>query len=251
MTPHALRAGWIRAAWPAPAQVHALTTTRAGDAEYGRAFDLGARDRAAALVAASRAALRDATTGPAGRLQWLKQVHGSCWVRASSATCAAVPEADAVWTDEANLGLAIQTADCAPVALADRRGGRIGAAHGGWRGLAGGVLERLVEAMQGEEPLMAWIGPAIGPEAYEVGADVRDALRSAFGASLCAAVCVSGERRGKWRLDLRALAARRLRAAGVGEVHGEPLCTYSDQRLHSHRRDGTTGRMATVIWKTF
>ena len=244
MNPRTLRASWVRAAWPAPDEVHALTTARA--AAGHAAFDVG--DSAAA---ASRALLRDATVGPAGRLQWLKQVHGRRCIRATQESCAGAPEADAAWTEQANLGLVIKTADCVPVVLADRNGERIGAAHAGWRGLAGGILERLAEAMGGGASLIAWIGPAIGPASYEVGPDVHAALADAFGAALCAAVCAPGARPGKWQLDLHALAKHRLRAAGLKQLHGERLCTYSDRRFHSHRRDGpAAGRMATVIWKS-
>ena len=194
--------------------------------------------------------LRATTTGHVGRLQWLRQVHGNRCIRATFDSCATAPEADAVWTDETGLGLVVQTADCVPIAVADQTGDRIGIAHGGWRGLVGGVIESLVEALGNTAPLVAWIGPAIGPDAYEVGAEVRTAACSAFGAALAKEVFIPGARPGKWQLDLYALSARLLAAVGVTQVHGDRLCTYSDPRFYSYRRDGVTGRMATVIWKT-
>ena len=146
-------------------------------------------------VAASRRHLQLATVGEAGRLQWLTQVHGRRCIHADRRTCRTEPEADAVWTAERGIGLAIQTADCTPIVLASRDGTRIGAAHGGWRGLTGGVVEQLVRAMgqsegAGNPPggpgaeLLAWIGPAIGPDAYEVGLDVRTAVLANTDAAL-------------------------------------------------------------------
>ena len=201
-------------------------------------------------MAQHRETLRRATTGCSGRLQWLRQVHGNRCIRATADSCATEPQADAAWTDQTELGLVIQTADCVPVAVADRSGDRIGAAHGGWRGLAGGVIERLVAAMGNAGSLVAWIGPAIGRDAYEVGSDVRGAVRSAAGAALANEVFSPGAALGKWQLDLHALAAKLLAAAGVCEIYGERLCTHADPRFFSYRRDGVTGRMATVIWKT-
>ena len=197
---------------------------------------------------AGREWLQNATVGARGRLQWLRQVHGNRCVRATFGGCTSTPEADAAWTDEPGLALAIQTADCVPVAVADRDGRRIGAAHGGWRGLAAGVVENLVDAMGDASGLVAWIGPAIGRDAYEVGEEVRSQMHSAFGAAAVGAVFTPGARPGKWQLDLYALTARLLEAAGVEQVSGERLCTFSDARFHSYRRDGATGRMATVVW---
>ena len=227
-----------------------MTTARGGDGERPADFDVGGRGASpASIVAANRDSLRTAATGTAGQLQWLQQVHGTCCIRANFDTCGTTPEADSAWTDETGLGLAIQTADCVPVAIADDGGNRIGLAHGGWRGLVGGVVERLVEAMGPGAPLVAWIGPAIGQNAYEVGADVHDAVVAAFGTSLAGEVLRPGTRIRKWHLDLFALAERRLAAAGVQRVYGERLCTFSERRFYSYRRDGTSRRMATVVCK--
>lgn len=143
--------------------------------------------------------------------------------------------------------LAILTADCLPVIFAADDGSEVGAAHAGWRGLAAGVLENTVAAMRAApERLLAWLGPAAGPQAYEVGEEVRDAflVHDARAAEVFAAT-----RPGHWLVDLYALARRRLAAAGVNRVHGGGLCTMSDpQRFYSHRRDRRTGRMATLVW---
>ena len=242
--------GWIEGGWPVAGPFRVLTSSRGTDAMA--AADQGALGGEPVSVpgtSAGREWLRRTTVGASGHLQWLRQVHGNRCVRATFDSCSTAPQADAVWTDAAGLGLAIQTADCVPVVVADRQSGRIGAAHGGWRGLAGGVVGRLVAAMGPSSGLAAWIGPAIGWDAYEVGEDVRSAMRSAFGRSLVEGVCTPGVRPGRWQLDLFGLTVRLLHAAGVGEVGGERLCTLSDPRFHSHRRDGTSGRMATLVWK--
>ncbi len=193
--------------------------------------------------------MRDATVGAGGHLQWLRQVHGDRCVQARAGSCSGEPEADAVWTDNFALGLVIQTADCVPIVVTDTATDRIGAAHAGWRGLARGVVGRLIDSMGSSPSMMAWIGPAIGPDAYEVGEDVRSAMHSALGAAAADSVFVPGARPGKWQLDLHGLAKRLLAAAGVEHVYGDRLCTFSDSRFHSYRRDGGASRMATVVWK--
>jgi len=234
---------WIKANWPAPPGVQALTTTRG--------IDVGCRngeDRAG--VTAMRRRVQAATLGSGGRLQWLRQVHGNRCVRADADSCAREPQADAAWTDQMGVGLAIQSADCVPVALASDDGQRIGAAHGGWRGLTGGVIASLVEAMGdgSSAPLTAWIGPAIGPQAYEVGDDVHAAVLATAGRSHEKRFFRVGKASGKWRLDLFALTEWLLRQAGVERMGCERICTWSNANLHSHRRDGAAGRMATVVW---
>lgn len=143
--------------------------------------------------------------------------------------------------------LAILTADCLPVLLCNAAGTEVAAAHAGWRGLAGGVLEATVRQMRSPpSELMAWMGPAAGPQAYEIGTEVRDAFVSAYAADASAFVAT---RPGHWKVDLYALARRRLRDVGVLRIFGGGLCTISDPaRFYSHRRDQRTGRMASVIW---
>lgn len=143
--------------------------------------------------------------------------------------------------------LAILTADCLPVVFANQDGTEIGAAHAGWRGLAAGVLENTVAAMRSQpEKIVAWLGPAASPQAYEIGAEVFDTFVSQDANAASAFVAT---RPGHWRVDLYALARQRLAKLGITRVYGGDLCTLSDpQRFYSHRRDARTGRMATVVW---
>lgn len=238
--------------WPAPPDVHAFTTLRCGagvsQAPFD-AFNLGARcgDEAAA-VAANREGLIDEFSLPAAP-HWLHQVHGTYVVRATRRDPGTEePEADAAVASDAGIVLAVLTADCLPVVFAAEDGTEIAAAHAGWRGLAAGVLENTVAALQAPPGrILAWLGPAAGPQAYEIGEEVFDAFvsRDARAESAFAAT-----RAGHWRVDLYALARQRLRDAGVDRVYGGGLCTISDpQRFFSHRRDRRTGRMATLVYR--
>jgi YfiH family protein len=240
----------VEAGWDAPPGVHAFTTTRAGGVSAGRYAHNNLATHTgdvAEAVARNRRELLAAMPGCA-HVQWLDQVHGTRCIRASRASTVAVPEADAAWTAEPGLGLAIQTADCLPIVIASVEGHAIGAVHAGWRGLADGVIARAVEAIVegiGAAQLIAWIGPGIGRDAYEVGADVRSALADC---AIPDRVMRPRAAAGKWLLDLQALAVEQLARAGVAPVTTEPACTYGDQRFYSYRRDGVTGRMATVVW---
>ena len=188
---------------------------------------------------------------------WLQQVHGVNVVRfdkaealASASTNAAKEvEADAAITSSPDTVLAIVTADCLPVVFTAENGSEIAAAHAGWRGLAAGVLERTVAAMHTDsEQIMAWLGPAAGLDAYEIGEDVFCAFVSRDTRSETA---FAATRPGHWRVDLYALARMRLADVGVTRVFGGGLCTISDpQRFFSHRRDQRGGRMATLAWVT-
>lgn len=234
-----------------PAGVGALATTRRGAAEATGEFGFNLADHVGdrqGAVAANRQTLCRAI-GVAD-VQWLRQVHGHRCVAATSAMVRTVPEADAAWTTVPGLAVAVLTADCVPVVVADRHGTVVGVAHGGWRGLVGGVVEALVAALPAAPAdLVAWIGPAIGPDAYEVGDDVAGAVRGLdAGGTLAAASLYRGRAPGKHQLDLFALTTLLLERAGVGEVHCERLCTYSDERFYSYRREGRTGRMATLAW---
>ena len=157
-------------------------------------------------------------------------------------------EADAAWTARAGIVCAVLTADCLPIVVADRHGRGVGVAHAGWRGFAGGVIEALVTAIPiPPADLVAWLGPAIGPAAFEIGPEVRDALMEADPGAASAFHPGTGDR---WHADLYELARRRLHALGVQSVEGGGFCTYSDpERFFSHRRaSGPTGRMATLAW---
>ncbi len=179
---------------------------------------------------------------------WLQQVHGASVVHARSGQGA---QADAVWTDDPGYACAIMTADCLPVVLATECGGCCAVVHGGWRGLAGGVLNQTIATLPvAPTSLVAWLGPAIGPRAFEVGDDVRDAFIAAMGAHASTAFVPSGQP-GKWFCDIYALAKQQLAALGVSQVSGGGRCTHADVgQFFSYRRDGQTGRMATVAWLT-
>lgn len=190
-----------------------------------------------------------AALGP-GPMQWLQQVHGSHCIEATSETLAERPQADAAWTRQRRLSVSVVTADCVPVVLCDRDASVVGVAHGGWRGLVGGVLPALVAALPvPADSLVAWLGPAIGPQAYEVGDDVAGAVAALPEGSLLTWDClVAGRRPGKYQLDLFTLSERLLQRAGVTQVFSDRLCTYSDERFYSYRRDGSTGRLVTMAW---
>jgi hypothetical protein len=199
---------------------------------------------AAASVEANRRLLRRAARLPAEPM-WLEQVHGTEVVVHDGRSD--VPRADAAMTLGRGRVCAVMTADCLPVVLADRAGSRVAVAHAGWRGLAQGVVEAAVNALHcPPAELLAWLGPAIGQQAFEVGAEVRDAF---VARSAKLAGCFAGNERGRFQADLYGLATAVLAEAGVTAVHGGGWCTASeDQRFFSFRRDGTTGRMATLAW---
>jgi YfiH family protein len=231
--------------WPAPAGVRALSTTRRGGTSRPPwdSFNLGAHvgDDPVA-VAANRALLRrELPAEPA----WLTQVHGTRCVDAASATPGV--EADASFTRRRGVVCAVLTADCLPVLLCDDSASVVGIAHAGWRGLASGVIEAMVAAM-GEpgEGLMAWLGPAIGPQAFEVGGEVRERF-VAHDAQAASAFAPAAN--GKWLCDIHALARRRLHALGIRRIAGADSCTLRDaENFFSYRRDGATGRMASLVW---
>ena len=238
---------WQDVQWPAPRTVHAVSTERAGGHSAGAyaSFNLAAHvgDDPQA-VAANRAALRHRLALPAEPL-WLRQVHGREVARHDGR--ALEPTADAAVTFEPGRVLAVLTADCLPVVFASRDGNRLGIAHAGWRGLAAGVLEATVAALgvPGTD-LLAWLGPAIGPAAFEVGAEVRAAF---LDADPGAAAAFAANARGRWQADLYALARRRLAALGVA-ASGGGACTLAEPaRYYSFRREATTGRMATLLWR--
>ena len=237
--------GWIEPRWPAHARVKSFITARPGGVSQGpyASFNLGdltADDPDA--VAENRRRLAERLPEPP---RWLRQVHGARVVRADDVT--GLVEADASHTCTTGVVCAVKIADCMPVLFSDRHGTRVGIAHAGWRGLASGVIEHTVDAL-GAVPttLMAYLGPAIGPEAFEVGDDVRTAFCEA---DASAAVAFRPLRAGKWLADLFVLARQRLERCGIRSIYGGGSCTYSQPaRFYSHRRNPVTGRMAAVIW---
>lgn len=239
---------WIRADWPAPGRVRVLATLRTGGvsaAPYD-SFNLAQHvGDDPARVAANRASLRERGGLPDEPL-WLNQVHG-CAVVIHDGPQASPPTADAAVAFEPGRVCAVMTADCLPVVLADRAGRRVGVAHAGWRGLAGGVVEATVQALGvPAADLVAWLGPAIGQAAFEVGPEVRAAFVQRLPAAEAAFLPGAP---GKFQADLYALARAVLAQAGVADVHGGGWCTATDrERFFSFRRDGRTGRMATLAW---
>ena len=235
---------WIVPDWAAPPCVQAFSTTRNG--EGAMLFDLSRRARKDPVT---REQLRRWL--PADPV-WLAQVHGNavCDADAVRAGEHDPPQADAVVARGSNTVCAVLTADCVPVLFTDLAGSVVAAAHAGWRGLAAGVLEATLTAMRVEPgAVLVWLGPAIGPRAFEVGADVLAAhTASDPGASACFAPLRSG----RWLADLYGLARRRLARAGVTAICGGDRCTFTESAVfHSYRRDGAreAGRMATLIWR--
>ena len=238
---------FLRADWPAPPGVHALTTLRHGlgiSQPPFDAFNLGARcGDAPEAVEENRCQLAATLVLPSAP-RWLRQVHG---VAVAVDPAADEPEADAAVTATPGTVLAILTADCLPVVLAAKDGSEVAAAHAGWRGLCAGVLEATVGAMRTPpDRLVAWMGPAAGPQHYEIGEEVFAAFTAR---DARARMAFLPTRRGHWKVDLPMLARQRLLDAGVLDVHGGELCTIADPaRFFSHRRDGRSGRIATLAW---
>lgn len=244
----------IQPDWPAPRGVRALATTRQGGVSrapwhsFNLADHVGDEPQA---VASNRALLR---RGLPAEPQWLNQVHGTRCVDAALA--APGTSADASFTRQPGVVCAVLTADCLPVLLCDDQAGVVGVAHAGWRGLAAGVIEATVAAM-GEpgRQLMAWLGPAIGAQAFEVGDEVRENF---LAHDALAANAFAASANGKWLCDIHQLARQRLHALGISRVFAAGAggnaaapehCTLGNaSRFFSYRRDGTTGRMASLIW---
>lgn len=238
---------WLVPDWPAPAPVRAVTTTRQGGVSQGCYASMNPADHVdddPAAVVANREYLQQVLDLPAQPV-WLQQVHGSVVVNA--ATAGASPAADAAYSSAAGVVCAVLTADCLPVLLCDTAGECVAAIHAGWRGLAAGVIEQAALATgRPGDALLAWLGPAIGPSAFQVGEEVRDAFTSHDQAAVGA---FRQGADGRWFADLYQLARQRLADCGVSAVYGGEYCSFTDpERFYSYRRDGVTGRMATLIW---
>jgi YfiH family protein len=240
--------GWIVPDWPAPPEVRALSTQRAGGASNSpfESFNLGAHvGDIPEAVAENRLRLRTLARLPAEPV-WLSQQHGTKVLDLDGPQDAA-RAADASFTRRAGRVCAILTADCLPVLLASESGSGVAAAHAGWRGLAAGVIEATVRGLAlPPSSLLAWLGPGIGREHFEVGAEVREALLCADPEAKEAFV---PNARSRYIADLATMARRRLERLGVTRIYGGDACTYaSPERYFSYRRDGRTGRQATLIW---
>lgn len=237
---------WIEAEWPAPANVHAVTTLRTGGISEGvyaslnPAAHVGDRQQD---VFENRTRIKHDLRLPSEPV-WLQQVHGTRVVKAGQGK--GLLEADASYSDQAGVVCVVLTADCLPLVFTNAAGSVIAAAHAGWRGLVAGVIERTVEAM-GSRDLLVWLGPAIGPERFEVGGEVRQVF---LNKSSDFAVAFKQTRDDKWLADIYRLARITLGQQGIERIFGGDYCTVTEaERFYSYRRDGETGRMATLIWR--
>ena len=235
----------IRPDWPAPSNIRAFTTTRRGGFSEGPWSSLNLGNSCgddSQHVEQNRQRLH--TLLPA-EPHWIKQVHGNCVLELSEHTDSGT-EADAVISTNPGQVCTVLHADCLPILFCNHAGTKVAAAHAGWRGLAAGVVEATILAMDHDpDELMAWLGPAIGPTAFEVGQNVYDAF---VDIDVNCSVAFRPYR-DRWLADLYQLARLALLKAGVRQVYGGQYCTYLDQeRLFSYRRDGVTGRMATLVW---
>jgi YfiH family protein len=251
---------WIIPDWPAPANVHAVMTTRSGGVSLAPfdSFNPATHvDDDPIAVAENRRLLRQWLPGEP---LWLNQVHGCGVVSHPSppgggGSTSTIPSADASVTFQPNQVRAVLTADCLPVLFCDESGSVVAAAHAGWRGLAAGVLEETVYAMKVQpDRILAWMGAAIGPDAFEVGDEVRATFVAqhplagiAFRPSLPGTFDNAPR---KWLADIYVLARIRLASVGVERVYGGGLCTFNDPRFFSYRRQPRTGRMASLIWRS-
>jgi len=241
---------WIFPDWPAPAQVQAAITTRQGPGisapPYER-FNLGLNSgELIETVHANRSALQQ-TLGLPSPPRWLRQVHGIGVAELGPLPGPAEPQVDAAISHLSGTVLAILTADCLPVLFCADDGCEIGAAHAGWRGLAAGVLEATLTQLQTPVArVLAWLGPCIGAQSYEVGEEVRAAF---IATDTAAATCFKATRPGHWLCDLAGLARQRLQAVGVQQIFGGGFDTLADPRFYSYRRDASnSGRFASLIW---
>ena len=237
----------LTAGWPAPARVRTLVTTRDGGVSLAPYASLNLGQHVGddpAAVAENRARLRACL--PAEPF-WLNQVHGIGVQEACADAPDVPPDADAGLTRQPGVVCAVMTADCLPVLLTDRSGSVVAAAHAGWRGLCNGIIEATIARMAvPANDILAWLGPAIGPDAFEVGPEVRAAFMAHDPTAASAFAAIPD---GKYLADIYLLARQRLNACGVTDVHGGDACTVTErERYFSYRRDGRTGRMASLIW---
>jgi YfiH family protein len=237
---------WLVPDWPAPATIHAATTLRTGGMSQGPYFSLNPATHVGddpERVRQNRQIIREMLDLPAEPF-WLDQIHSNRAVKSVKAI--SLQQADASYTDEAGIVCAVMTADCLPLLVCSMDGTQVAAIHAGWRGLLAGVIGNTVVAMQ-QRNLLVWLGPAIGPDCFEVGAEVRDAFleKSAeFNKAF------KEQNNGKWLADIYQLARIELAALGIANVYGGTHCTVTEhERFYSYRRDRQTGRMATLIWR--
>ncbi len=237
--------------WPSPERVRAISTTRTGGVSR-RPYDglnLGVHVGDSPEAVRENRRLLESALGLPGSPVWLNQVHGTDVIYVDRAT-AGVQTADAAWTDQPGCVLSVMTADCLPVLLASKSGDVVAVAHGGWRGLVNGILQKTVAALPVRtDEILAWLGPAIGPSKFEVGAEVRDAFVN-IDSAFAACFQLSAQSTDKFFADIFRIGQHCLHDAGVTGVFGGGVCTFERQESYfSHRRDqGNTGRMASLLW---
>jgi len=232
--------------WPAPANIHAATTLRTGGVSCGPYASLNPAMHVgdeADLVKQNRELIKQWLDLPCDPV-WLDQVHSNRAVPAVKTE--PLQQADACYTAESGVVCAVLTADCLPLLVCAVDGSQVAAIHAGWRGLLAGVVANTLSAMQDNE-LLVWLGPAIGPDCFEVGTEVRDAFVQKSAAFMTA---FKQKNHGKWLADIYQLARIELAMLGIDKVYGGGFCTVTEQeRFYSYRRDKQTGRMATLIWR--
>jgi YfiH family protein len=247
---------WLTPDWPAPANVYAATTLRSGGVSCGAYASLNPALHVGDdvdQVKQNRQIIKDLLNLP-GEPVWLEQVHGNRAVQALKN--GSLQQADASYTGEAGIVCAVMTADCLPLLVCTTDGSRVAAIHAGWRGLLAGVIGNTLSAMQSsslsqgrvEQDCLVWLGPAIGPDCFEVGSEVRMAFLDKSAAFTAA---FKQQNNGRWLADIYQLARIDLAMLGIVKVYGGGFCTVTDrERFYSYRRDKETGRMATLIWRT-
>ena len=237
---------WLVPDWPAPANIHAATTLRTGGVSLGTFSSLNPATHVSddnERARQNRQIIRVMLELPAEPV-WLEQIHSNRAVKAVKT--AIVEQADASYSNESGVVCAVMTADCLPLLVCSTDGAQIAAIHAGWRGLLAGVITNTVVAMQ-QQDLLVWLGPAIGPDCFEVGPEVREAFLEKS-ASFNDAFKQQGN--GKWLADIYQLARIELAALGIVNVYGGTHCTFTEhERFYSYRRESQTGRMATLIWR--
>jgi len=237
---------WLQPDWPAPSHVHAVTTLRSGGVSGGVFSSLNPAMHVgdeAHLVHVNRQQIKEMLALPSEPV-WLEQIHSNRVVAAAKSQL--LQQADASYTDLAGVVCAVMTADCLPLLLCDVDGTQVAAIHAGWRGLLAGIIGNTVACLKNRD-LLVWLGPAIGPESFEVGSEVRAAFleKSAEFSS-----AFKEQDNGKWLADIYQMARIELQALGINKVFGGNFCTVTEQdRFYSYRRDKVTGRMATLIWR--
>ncbi|MGZ4953683.1 MAG: peptidoglycan editing factor PgeF [Methylobacter sp.] len=237
---------WLVPDWPAPANIHAATTLRTGGSSCGAYASLNPAMHVgddADKVKQNRQVIKELLDLP-GDPVWLEQIHSNRAVQAVKTE--SLQQADASYTAKAKVVCAVMTADCLPLLVCATDGSEVAAIHAGWRGLLAGVIGNTLTAMKNSD-FLVWLGPAIGPDCFEVGSEVRDAFLAKSAAFITA---FKQQSNGKWLADIYQLARIELAMLGIDKVYGGGFCTVTEhQRFYSYRRDRETGRMATLIWR--